>query len=387
MSQRSRRLTGAALGAMTISLLASCSLVSVPDRAAEKDDARNSTAVSAASTSLGAFLGSDEEGVRRMPDLQDWLGGTDIGVGHTYLPGDRWASIEGHPDFLRPWADWRGEDEDRLFVLNVPMMERNEEGVSDDDVRDLLQYAADGDFDHHFRRLAENLVEQGLSDTVITLGWEMNGVTYTHRCGPDPEAWKEYWNRIVAAMRSVEGEDFRFDFTPNRGRDAIGWTKCYPGDDVVDIIGMDSYDQPTGMTFDEMIEEPYGLQDQVDFADEHDKEISYPEWGLFRNGDNDEFVRRMLEWIDEHKPLYQTITDYCPHGVWQCEENPRSSRAYRSALYDLPEPAPSPARPPVPGRRENCFPLDLGESIERWFGTRRLCIRIDLLERLLGKAD
>ncbi|MGW3061719.1 hypothetical protein ACWC98_38270, partial [Streptomyces goshikiensis] len=31
-----------------------------------------------------------------------------------------------------------------------------------------------------------------------------------------------------------------FDFAPNRGKDAIGWTECYPGDDVVDIVGMDS---------------------------------------------------------------------------------------------------------------------------------------------------
>ena len=78
----------------------------------------------------------------------------------------------------------------------------------------------------------------GAGDAVIVLGWEMNGITYTGRCAPNPPMWKIYWRRIVATMRSVDGARFRFDFAPSRGRDAIPWTECYPGDDVVDIIGM-----------------------------------------------------------------------------------------------------------------------------------------------------
>ncbi len=113
------------------------------------------------------------------------------------------------------WADWRTREADRMFVLNVPMMERNEEGVDDDEVRELLRQGAAGRFDHHFRALAERLVELNVPDTVLVLGWEMNGTTYTHRCGPDPEAWKTYWNRIVTTMRSVPGQKFRFDFTPS----------------------------------------------------------------------------------------------------------------------------------------------------------------------------
>ncbi|MCZ9344213.1 hypothetical protein NGM37_41365, partial [Streptomyces sp. TRM76130] len=106
------------------------------------------------------------------------------------------------------------------------------------------------------------------------LGWEMNGITYTHRCGPDPEAWKAYWNRIVTTMRAVPGQRFRFDFTPSRGRDAVPWTECYPGDDTVDVIGMDAYDQPRGMPFEEQVTEPYGLRAHVDFAKAHGKPVS-----------------------------------------------------------------------------------------------------------------
>ncbi|GGZ07474.1 hypothetical protein GCM10010327_42380 [Streptomyces nitrosporeus] len=44
----------------------------------------------------------------------------------------------------------------------------------------------DGESDEHFRVPAERLVLPGLPDTVIALGWGMNGITYAHRCGPGP---------------------------------------------------------------------------------------------------------------------------------------------------------------------------------------------------------
>ncbi|WP_320773641.1 glycoside hydrolase family 26 protein [Streptomyces sp. CRN 30] len=336
---------------------------------------------------FGAYLDYGPRGVARMAELSRWLGGTRLRVGHTYLPGDRWSNIEGAPGFLDVWADWRTRRADRMLVLNVPMLERNEEGLDDDEVRALLRRGAAGDFDHHFRALAERLVALKVPDTVLVLGWEMNGITYTHRCGPDPEAWKAYWNRIVTAMRSVPGQEFRFDFTPSRGRDAVPWTACYPGDDTVDIIGMDAYDQPRGMPFEEQVAEPYGLRAHVEFAQAHGKPVSYPEWGLFRNGDNAVYMRRMLAWMEEHGALYNTLTDYCPHGVWSCDDNPRAAEVYRSVLSGRTEepqrpqpqrpqpPAPTPQRPPA-----GCSPFELDEWVEHWLGGK-LCMRLDWWSR------
>ncbi|MFI1150300.1 glycosyl hydrolase [Streptomyces sp. NPDC020817] len=336
MPRPHRRLASTCIGTVTAGLLATGAALAAP----EKEQPQGSD------IAMGAFLDSGQSGVARIPQLSRWLGGKEIRVGHTYLPGDRWARIE-NPDFLEAWAQWRRARPDRLFVLNVPMQEHNEDHVPDREVARLIRTGAEGKFDHHFERLAHKLVELGVPDTVIVLGWEMNGATYTHRCAPDPEGWKEYWNRIVNTMRSVPGQQFKFDFAPNRGSDAIGWTKCYPGDDVVDVVGMDSYDQAPGKTFDEMVSQPYGLQQHVDFAKAHGKEISYPEWGLFRHGDNPVYVQRMLKWIEQHKPLYHTITDYCPHGVWQCKQNPRSAKAFRAALApERPDPVvPTPVIP------------------------------------------
>lgn len=421
MSKR-RRLTGTGIGTVAISLVVAGGVlggkaVAGGEPPAEPPPPTSGPSEAPAST-FGAYLDYGPDGVTRMAELSQWLGGAELSVGHTYLPGDLWSNIEGSPGFLRFWAEWRRGAKDRMFVLNVPMLERNEEHLSDDEVRGLLQEGASGSFDAHYRKLATRLVELGVPDTVIVLGWEMNGTTYTHRCGPDPKAWKTYWNRIVKAMRSVPGQKFRFDFAPNRGLDAVPWTECYPGDDVVDIIGMDTYDQPPGDTFDQHVSDPYGLQKQVDFAAEHKKAISYPEWGLFRNGDNPEYMRRMLDWMDRHKPLYQTITDYCPHGVWQCEENPRSAEVFRSVMSGrtpsdtptppgIPTPAPTPSAPSVPvpvpvpvppsvkpdetkpvrptptgppwkpgsSKEEWCLPMEMGEWINQWMKHFTVCVK------------
>ncbi|MFF7361240.1 glycosyl hydrolase [Streptomyces sp. NPDC008125] len=327
------------------------------------------------STAVGAYLDYGPDGVARMTEMSRWLGGKELRVGHSYLPGDLWVNIEGSVDFLTAWAQWRQAQNDRMFVLNTPMLERNEVRVSDSTVRLRLRSGAAGLYDRHFRKLAERLVGLGLPDTVIVLGWEMNGTTYAHRCGPDPAAWKAYWQRIVTAMRSVEGQRFRFDFAPSRGRDAVPWTDCYPGDDFVDIVGMDSYDQPPGENFDDQVYGEYGLQKHVDFAAGHGKPISYPEWGLFRNGDNSEYMRRMLEWMDLHPPVYQTITDYCPHGVWGCEGNPEASKLYRSFLSD--DNRPLPVDPSAaPGPAEWCFPVSLSDWFTDWTKNRRICVKL-----------
>ncbi|MFJ8944030.1 glycoside hydrolase family 26 protein [Streptomyces sp. NPDC102395] len=284
---------------------------------------------------FGAYVGYDSEGVLRIAGLDSWVGAATPRVGRAYLPGDRWSNIEGAPGYLTHWAQWRKARADRMFVLNVPMLERTEGGVDDATVRAELRRGARGEYDAHFRVLARRLVALGVPDTVLVVGWEMNGITYAHRCGPDPAAWKRYWARIVTAMRSVPGQRFRFDFTPNRGLDAVPWTECYPGDGYVDVIGMDAYDQPRGMAFEDQVTEPYGLAAHVRFAAEHRKPISYPEWGLWRNGDNPAYMHGMLDWFARHRPLYQTISDYCPHGVWRCRANPRSSQVYREVTGEL----------------------------------------------------
>lgn len=281
---------------------------------------------------LGAFVGSDAAGVQHLAAFDDWLGGPPITLGRTYLPGESWAGIRGSALVLDPWTAWVRAHPHRRLALNVPMLAENEANVPDHRVARLLQHGAEGVYNRHFRVLAERLVAQGAPETIIVLGWEMNGTTYTSRCGPDPQAWAGYWRQIVATMRAVPGQRFQFDFAPVRGRHAVPWTDCYPGDDVVDIIGMDSYDQAPGRHFAEYVNQPYGLADHVRFAAARGKPVSYPEWGLFDYGDNPDYVRAMAEWIEKHPVVYHAVTDYCPHGVWRGACNPAASAAYRDTF-------------------------------------------------------
>ena len=64
-------------------------------------------------------------------------------------------------------------------------------------------------------------------------------------------------------------------------------TEAYPGDDVVDIIGMDVYAETWDAStsdpdkrFAYFLDQPFGLKWHRDFAREHGKPISYPEWGV-----------------------------------------------------------------------------------------------------------
>jgi beta-mannanase len=109
----------------------------------------------------------------------------------------------------------------------------------------------------------------------------------------------------------------------------VAWPQCYPGDDVVDIVGMDSYDQRPGGSWEEFVTQPFGLRHQVEFAAARGKPVSYPEWGLYDFGDNPEYVRRMHAWLAAQNVVYHSISDYCPHGVWRCRANPASSESFR----------------------------------------------------------
>jgi Glycosyl hydrolase family 26 len=284
---------------------------------------------------FGAFLGSDECGVARIPAFEHFAG-YPVRVGHTYLAGTDWEEIAGPDWVLGPWSAWRRARPERLLVLNVPMLAPNEPPAADHIVASQLRHGATGAFDAVFHTLATRLIAYGVPDTILVPGWEMNGQTYSHRCAPDPEAWKAYWRRIVAVMRAVPGAAFRFDFAPNRGPDVVGWERAYPGDDVVDIIGMDCHDQGPGESFADYVHQPYGLGAQVTFAAAHGKPVSYPEWGLFRYGDRPEFITAMLSWIAVNNVVYHTLTDYCPYGVFDCQANPRSAAAFQKAMAAWP---------------------------------------------------
>jgi hypothetical protein len=220
-----------------------------------------------------------------------------------------WQVIE-NPAYLLD--EWRGSP--RRLVLSVAMLPNEGD--------DSIQAGAEGAYDEHFATLARNLVAGGQQDAILRIGWEFNLPESRWRTD-DPAAFVAYWRRIVAAMRSAPGQQFEFTWNPSYGaEDAVPF---YPGDDVVDHVGVDVYDatgQPgtypypahceaacrtarQDAAWEWLLEGERGLKFWAAFAAEHAKPLAIPEWGLwarpdgFSGGHDVPFVERMHAFISD----------------------------------------------------------------------------------------
>lgn len=252
-------------------------------------------------------------------ELEQWLGqpipyATDY---IDYKGGWQKDFIDSEVWLIKPWSKWKSANNQRRLVLGVPMLQNENTGQFAQGTR--------GDFDVYFHNLASKLVTNNLGDSIIRLGYEANCDTI----GPwqatnNPEGYRQLFRHIVTVMRSVPGQAFSFDWTVcnglQQGRALTSFDSFYPGDDVVDIIGMDIYDVKWGdpaatpqRRWDYGVSRRMGVNELVRFAHNHAKAISYPEWGLYKpgdsfagGGDNPYFIRKMAELIATTDPIYQS---------------------------------------------------------------------------------
>jgi hypothetical protein len=110
--------------------------------------------------------------------------------------------------------------------------------------------------------------------------------------------------------------------------------QAYPGDDVVDVIGEDVYDQSwisnytdPGSRWDNIANSAWGLNDAVAFAKKHNKPYAFPEWGVgtrpdgHGGGDDPLFVANMKPFVqnaeyagywDFHAPDFNGVLSGAP---------------------------------------------------------------------------
>ena len=159
-----------------------------------------------------------------------------------------------------------------------------------------LQRTSSGEHDESYIRVAERLVEAGYPDAIVRLGHEFNG-------GWPP--WSSVGNEaeFIAAWRHVHGvfrrvsPDFLFDWTSVRANWAETAPAAWPGDEYVDFVGMDVYWR-RGRWNDERWQIDYvdNLIAQRDFAIEHGKPVTYPEWGM-EGRDESRYIEAMYDWF------------------------------------------------------------------------------------------
>ncbi len=149
-----------------------------------------------------------------------------------------------------------------------------------------------------YQQLARSLVDAGQSYAILRVGWEWS-TTYVP-WGVQNTAPSQYvtaFDDIVTTMRSVPGQHFLFDWcaaadiTPTNG----SYAASYPGDQYVDYIGTDQYDNP-GYSWTATLDTVGGLSYTVNFAKAHGKFVSVPEWGL-NGADDPAFVNDMFGFI------------------------------------------------------------------------------------------
>ena len=108
---------------------------------------------------------------------------------------------------------------------------------------------AAGEQDDVWRKVAQNLKAHGRGDSIVRVGWESNLKDWRWQVtSSNVTEFKAAYRQIVRTMRA-ETPELRFEFGITCGASIAGssdrlasLTTVYPGDDVVDLIGCDTYD-------------------------------------------------------------------------------------------------------------------------------------------------
>lgn len=257
---------------------------------------------------LGTYQGPGCSGTARLEKLASWLGRRP--ARHSdFLSQDSW--VEMVKAAHRGPRCWQAAG--IPMSIGVPLLPK-QPGVD-------LASGARGAYDQHFVDIANAFVQYGLGNAVVRLGWELNQDWFAWRADRDPVAWVEFWRRAVTVMRNVPGAMFTFDWCTAWSRGKVAPETVYPGNEFVDIIGMDIYNTSWNPLTPQRRwalkkDSPYGLAWQRAFAAEQGKPVSFPEWGTGMRpdgrggGDDPYFMEKMTEWLATSDLAYHNYWDY-----------------------------------------------------------------------------
>jgi hypothetical protein len=171
-----------------------------------------------------------------------------------------------------------------------------------------LANVAAGAKDYVWRKIGNDLMTRGHDRAIIRVGWNSNSafVPWTAMSG-NAQTWKDAYRRVVQQMRPI-GPGFRFAFDVAGGAELSGssartgaLTEIYPGDDVVDIVGVTLYDREGADTPEEWalaLRGPSGpgLADTAEFARARGKGFAVTDWGL-PHSDNPYFAGQVWDFL------------------------------------------------------------------------------------------
>jgi hypothetical protein len=256
----------------------------------------------------GAFVNWGSDGRERTLQVwEKWLNQRPSSVlGVDFYAQSTWE------DFSKlSWVPgiWKKLNPARNVVWSVPLTVK---GTPLSDVADGLH---DAEFEAAARAIGE-----AQPKAIIRLGWEMNLVAMPWFARDQEADYVKAFRRVVGIFRRYSA-DFRYDWCPGWGAQDSPADLAYPGDDVVDYIGLDVYDfkqegSPEQRWNDFYLKAPFGLEWHRDFAARHGKPMSYPEWGVGNSGDNPFFVQQMHDWLVTNQNNIAYAAYFDVDGLW-----------------------------------------------------------------------
>ncbi|MCD5352732.1 glycoside hydrolase family 26 protein [Kineosporia mesophila] len=366
--------TGAPTSSATASVPALCSTPTATETTAPAEGSTEATTTSTSTKTTGSSDGSAMN-----PCSTTNRSGLPWGASGLYMAGSSAANAEA-------FAAWRGAPVDVVVdwparqtwddVINptwifdawkdTPYMKAlGVAPIPEGDSSATMAGCAAGQYNDKWKQFGKNFADNGMGDSIIRLGWEFNGNWYLWSAS-NPGQFAQCWRQIVTSARTT-APDLKWDWTVNRGVSAglADATQAYPGDEFVDIVGVDSYDMWPGaasdQTWDEHLNGDFGLKFWADFAKKHGKKMSVPEWGCYpgtahagnNGGDNAFYIEKMVEFFTSmgsdlaYEAYFNENASYYAGAIFQPTQIPKAAGEYQTliAAADSEEPAETTSTP------------------------------------------
>jgi hypothetical protein len=241
---------------------------------------------------------------------------------------DFYAQSTWRDFFTLDWVPgiWKKLNPARNVVWSVPLT------VKGTPLKDV----ADGLHDAEFETAAK-AISEAQPKAIIRMGWEMNLKSMAWFAKDQEANYIRAFRRVVDIFRR-HSNGLKYDWCPGWGPQDIPADVAYPGDDVVDYVGLDVYDfrleGSAAERWDHFyLKGPFGLQWHKEFATRHGKAMSYPEWGVGNFGDNPFFIQKMHDWFVENASNIVYAAYFDVDGLWptQIDNNqfPESQKLFQ----------------------------------------------------------
>ncbi|WP_162831313.1 glycoside hydrolase family 26 protein [Paraburkholderia caffeinilytica] len=282
----------------------------------------------ATATALGLHTGHDDS-IAQYDQFGGWLG-KQVLYRIAFADDASWQTISS-PYFLKATAEWLSSDPNRVETISIPLLPKQRGDAN-------LDAIAAGQHDDTFRKLAHNLGStHNPARIVVRLGWEMNGTWFAWSAVDNPGSYINAFRHVVSVMHR-EAPQLRFEWNvASSGAPNFDWSNAYPGDDAVDVISMDVYDQYNS-GWSDILGRPGGLRAFRSFAQAHHKPEAYTEWSVSTSkhghGDAPTFIENMHAWfnVPGANVLYQAYWNTNAGGPDAAISGPSAVNVPRSSL-------------------------------------------------------